>query len=102
MMTTTIMIIQIMLTRLSQDFHFCSRIPNLTLTPNEEGEVEIDLSDDPYDYTKVNVEHSPVLVTCCKVSAAVSSSYTQSQLAKNGGINILYVDNSLRWASRVL
>ena len=75
-MMTTIMIIEIMLTILSQDFHFRSRIPNLTLTPNEEGEVEIDLSDDPYDYTQVNVEHSPVLVTCCKVSVQLSRLHT--------------------------
>lgn len=43
------------------------RIPNLTLTTNEEGQVEIELSDDPYDCTDINVEKCPVIITCNKV-----------------------------------
>ena len=50
----------------------CCRIPNLTLTTNEEGQVEIDLSDDPFDYSEVNVERCPLLVTCSKVMYIVS------------------------------
>ncbi|XP_067931996.1 exosome complex exonuclease RRP42-like [Watersipora subatra] len=44
-----------------------TKIPNLTLTTNEEGEVEIDLSEDPFDYIQINVEKCPVLVTCNKI-----------------------------------
>ncbi|KAF6031017.1 EXOSC7 [Bugula neritina] len=44
-----------------------TKIPNLTLTTNEEGQVEIDLSDDPFDYSEIDVENCPILVTCCKI-----------------------------------
>lgn len=44
------------------------RIPNLQLSTNEEGQVDIELSDDPYDYTELDVDMCPLLITCSKVS----------------------------------
>ena len=45
---------------------FCS-IPTLTVS-QDEGHVELELSDDPYDVQKVDVTKAPCIVTLNKVS----------------------------------
>ena len=44
---------------------FCS-IPTLTVS-QDEGHVELELSDDPYDVQKVDVTQAPCIVTLNKV-----------------------------------
>lgn len=38
------------------------------ISENEEGGKEIELSDDPYDCMRLNVENIPCIVTLCKVN----------------------------------
>lgn len=44
-----------------------NRIPNVHISEDEEGGKEIELSDDPYDCMRLNVENVPCIVTLCKV-----------------------------------
>lgn len=46
---------------------FCSRIPNVTMT-RDEGGIELDVSDDPYDFKRLDVTGAPVIVTVNKVT----------------------------------
>ena len=45
---------------------FNTRIPNLRVSPCEQGN-EIEVSDDPYDFRRINVIHTPCLVTVNKI-----------------------------------
>lgn len=47
------------------------RIPKVHITSDEEGGKEIELSDDPYECMRLNVENVPCIVTLCKVSPLV-------------------------------
>lgn len=51
-----------MLTRL-----WINRIPKVHISEDEEGGKEIELSDDPYDCMRLEVENVPCIVTLCKV-----------------------------------
>lgn len=44
------------------------RIPRVHISADEEGGKEIELSDDPYDCLRLDVENVPCIVTLCKVS----------------------------------
>uniref|UniRef100_A0A1A8ABQ8 Ribosomal RNA-processing protein 42 n=1 Tax=Nothobranchius furzeri TaxID=105023 RepID=A0A1A8ABQ8_NOTFU len=46
---------------------FNTKIPRVNITSDDEGGKEIELSDDPYDCMRVNVENVPCIVTLCKV-----------------------------------
>ncbi|XP_023694818.2 exosome complex component RRP42 [Paramormyrops kingsleyae] len=46
---------------------FNTRIPKVTITEGEEGGAELELSDDPYDCVRLNVENVPCIVTLCKI-----------------------------------
>uniref|UniRef100_A0AAY4BRY7 Exosome component 7 n=1 Tax=Denticeps clupeoides TaxID=299321 RepID=A0AAY4BRY7_9TELE len=46
---------------------FNTRIPKVHLSEDEEGGKEIELSDDPYDCVRLNVENVPCIVTLCKI-----------------------------------
>ncbi|KAI1901863.1 hypothetical protein AGOR_G00038810 [Albula goreensis] len=46
---------------------FNTRIPKVHISEDEEGGKEIELSDDPYDCMRLNVENVPCIVTLCKV-----------------------------------
>lgn len=43
------------------------RIPKVQISEGEEGGKEIELSDDPYDCMRLNVENVPCIVSLCKV-----------------------------------
>ncbi|KAG9355696.1 hypothetical protein JZ751_000534 [Albula glossodonta] len=45
---------------------FNTRIPKVHISEDEEGGKEIELSDDPYDCMRLNVENVPCIVTLCK------------------------------------
>lgn len=48
---------------------FCfHRIPKVHILEDEEGSKEIELSDDPYDCIRLNVDDVPCIVTLSKVS----------------------------------
>lgn len=61
----------------------CCRIPNLQLTDNEEGRVDIELSDDPYDYFELDVDSCPLLITCSKVCVINAAKLSMRQLCNN-------------------
>uniref|UniRef100_A0A672JXU1 Exosome component 7 n=1 Tax=Sinocyclocheilus grahami TaxID=75366 RepID=A0A672JXU1_SINGR len=42
-------------------------IPKVHLSEDEEGVKEMELSDDPYDCMRLNVENVPCIVTLCKI-----------------------------------
>jgi hypothetical protein len=44
------------------------RIPKVTVS-RDEGLVELEISDDPYDVQKVEVRSAPCIVTVCKVNS---------------------------------
>ncbi|XP_030645207.1 exosome complex component RRP42 [Chanos chanos] len=46
---------------------FNTRIPKVHISEDAEGGKEIELSDDPYDCVRLNVENVPCIVTLCKV-----------------------------------
>ncbi|KAG7262561.1 hypothetical protein CRUP_030123, partial [Coryphaenoides rupestris] len=46
---------------------FNTKIPKVLISEAEEGGTEIELSDDPYDSVRLNVENVPCIVTLCKV-----------------------------------
>ncbi|KAM7384496.1 hypothetical protein PAMA_011715 [Pampus argenteus] len=46
---------------------FSTKIPKVHISADEEGGKEIELSDDPYDCMRLNVENVPCIVTLCKV-----------------------------------
>lgn len=46
---------------------FNTKIPRVHISADEEGTKEIELSDDPYDCMRLNVENVPCVVTLCKV-----------------------------------
>ncbi|KAG7225467.1 hypothetical protein INR49_027462 [Caranx melampygus] len=46
---------------------FNTKIPRVHISADDEGEKEIELSDDPYDCMRLNVENVPCIVTLCKV-----------------------------------
>uniref|UniRef100_A0A8C2H4X7 Exosome component 7 n=1 Tax=Cyprinus carpio TaxID=7962 RepID=A0A8C2H4X7_CYPCA len=46
---------------------FNTRIPKVHISEDEEGVKEIELSDDPYDCMRLNVENVPCIVTLCKI-----------------------------------
>lgn len=45
------------------------RIPKVHISSDDDGSKEIELSDDPYDCMRLNVENVPCIVTLCKVSS---------------------------------
>ena len=45
---------------------FCRRIPNVTVS-TDEGDVELEISDDPHDCRRLDVSSIPVTVTLSKV-----------------------------------
>ena len=45
---------------------FNTKIPNVTMT-KDEGGIELDVSDDPYDYKRLDVSGAPVVVTVNKI-----------------------------------
>lgn len=47
-------------------FFFFQRIPKVTVS-RDEGLVELEISDDPYDVQRVEVQSAPCIVTVCKV-----------------------------------
>jgi len=54
---------------LGYDFNqtdFLCRIPRVTVT-QDEGHVELEISDDPYDVQTVDVKSAPCIVTLSKV-----------------------------------
>ncbi|XP_060799152.1 exosome complex component RRP42 [Neoarius graeffei] len=46
---------------------FNTRIPKVHISEDEEGGKEIELSDDPYDCMRLDVENVPCIVTLCKI-----------------------------------
>lgn len=46
---------------------FNTKIPRVHISSDDEGGKEIELSDDPYDCVRLNVENVPCIVTLCKV-----------------------------------
>lgn len=48
--------------------HSADRIPKVSISSDDEGAKEIELSDDPYDCMRIDVENVPCMVTLCKVS----------------------------------
>ncbi|XP_068603425.1 exosome complex component RRP42 [Brachionichthys hirsutus] len=46
---------------------FNTKIPRVTVSADGEGAKEIELSDDPYDCVRLDVENVPCIVTLCKV-----------------------------------
>lgn len=54
--------------KLTVSYHLNNRIPRVHISTDEEGGKEIELSDDPYDCMRLNVENMPCIVTLCKVS----------------------------------
>lgn len=46
---------------------FNTKIPRVRISEDEEGGKEIELSDDPYDCMRINVENVPCAVTLCKI-----------------------------------
>ncbi|KAJ0054816.1 hypothetical protein NL108_005325, partial [Boleophthalmus pectinirostris] len=46
---------------------FNTKIPKVHISSDDEGSKEIELSDDPYDCMRLNVENVPCIVTLCKV-----------------------------------
>ncbi|XP_056088690.1 exosome complex component RRP42 [Rhinichthys klamathensis goyatoka] len=46
---------------------FNTRIPRVHISEDEEGGKEIELSDDPFDCIRINVENVPCIVTLCKI-----------------------------------
>ncbi|RXM27336.1 Exosome complex component RRP42 [Acipenser ruthenus] len=46
---------------------FNTRIPKVQMIEDEEGTKEIELSDDPYDCMRLDVENVPCIVTLCKI-----------------------------------
>ncbi|KAL2080598.1 hypothetical protein ACEWY4_024391 [Coilia grayii] len=46
---------------------FNTKIPKVRIAEEEDGGKEIELSDDPYDCVRVNVENVPCIVTLCKI-----------------------------------
>lgn len=44
------------------------RIPKVHISSDDEGGKEIELSDDPYECMRLNIENVPCIVTLCKVS----------------------------------
>lgn len=48
-----------------------NRIPKVRVLEIEEGSREIELSDDPYDCIRLNVENVPCIITLSKVSLEV-------------------------------
>lgn len=55
---------------------FNGRIPKVFISSDDEGGKEIELSDDPYDCVRINVENVPCIVTLCKVSSGSSPDIT--------------------------
>lgn len=55
--------------KLTVSCHLTNRIPRVHISADEEGGKEIELSDDPYDCMRLNVENMPCIVTLCKVSS---------------------------------
>ena len=51
---------------------FLFRIPNVTVSTNE-GDVELEISDDPHDCRKLDVTSIPVTVTLSKVTIIVNT-----------------------------
>lgn len=49
-----------------------NRIPKVHISEDEEGGKEIELSDDPYDCMRLEVENVPCIVTLCKVRMSQS------------------------------
>lgn len=49
---------------------FNTKIPKVTAAMMDAGNAELVLSDDPYDCTKINIEHIPILVTVSKIGEA--------------------------------
>ena len=45
----------------------CCRIPNVQTSTSETGEMELDISDDPYDVKRLDVSSAPCIVTLNKV-----------------------------------
>lgn len=45
------------------------------ISSDEEGGKEIELSDDPYECMRLNVENVPCIVTLCKVSPLADTKY---------------------------
>ena len=45
---------------------FCRRIPNVTVS-TDEGDVELEISDDPHDCRRLDISSIPVTVTLSKV-----------------------------------
>jgi len=44
-----------------------TRIPSLTVTPSEQGQAEVDVSDDPFDCKRIDVSRIPCLITLNKI-----------------------------------
>lgn len=69
--------------RPSSDY-LTDRIPRVHISADDEGVKEIELSDDPYDCMRLNVENVPCIVTLCKVSS-------RSQTHYNTNTDVLYI-----------
>ena len=48
------------------NWFFCRRIPNVTVS-TDEGDLELEISDDPHDCRRLDVASIPVTVTMSKV-----------------------------------
>lgn len=46
---------------------FNTKIPKVTATLMDAGEAELDISDDPYDCTRLETECIPILITVCRI-----------------------------------
>ena len=44
------------------------RIPNVKVSIGETGEAEMEISDDPYDFKRLDVSNAPCVVTLNKVT----------------------------------
>lgn len=59
------------------------RIPRVHISADEEGGKEIELSDDPYDCVRLDVENVPCIVTLCKVGSWYQT-FSPRQVQKSG------------------
>lgn len=63
-----------------------TKIPKVTAALMDGGETDLILSDDPFDYTRINTEHIPILVTVCKIgdSCVIDPSAEEEQCSSVG------------------
>lgn len=78
---------------------FADRIPKVHISNDEEGSKEIELSDDPFDCMRLNVENVPCIVTLCKVSSPNKTHTRKVWLQKQRPDFLHFILVGVRWAT---